>query len=110
MKIKATINMICPKEEGISKATGNKWQSQELVLEMAETIDGKEVRSTIATRTMNQQIIETLSKAMEGDEVEADLGCQARARSFIRKDGTEAIIRSTEVFLRSLTVTKEGGF
>ena len=100
MKIKATSSLLDATQSGVSKATGNPWTSKELVVEF-EDADG--IRSTIAMRTMNKEIVDRLETCHKGDEVELDVAFQSKARVFTRKDGTEGVIRSTECFIKSLS-------
>lgn len=106
MKIEAKINLLCATESGVSKSTGNPWQSKEVVLEVA---DG-ENPSTMAVRTMNSECINKLEKCKEGDVVVADVYAHANYREFTRKDGSIGGIRSTECVLRGIEVKEEAGF
>lgn len=103
MKVTGKINLLCATESGVSKSTGNPWQSKDVVLELA---DGDHP-STMALRTMNTEVIATLEKAMEGDEVEADVYLYAQYREFTRRDGSKGGIRSTECALRSIKITSQ---
>lgn len=99
MKIKATISVMDETVKGVSKATGREWMKKELVVKFLEE-DGHEC--TIAVTTMNEDAIKTLEACSVGSEVMMDLAFQSRARVFTRKDGSEAVIRSTECFIRKV--------
>lgn len=107
MKIKAIISLLDSTQSGVSKATGNPWTSKELVVEF-EDADG--VRSTMAIHTMNKEIVDRLETCYKGDEVVLDVAFLSKARVFTRKDGTEGVIRSTECYIKSMEVVKQGAF
>lgn len=96
IRTKATIKVLDPVEEGISKATGNAWKSQSLVLEHSD-LDGK--THTIAVKTMTKDVITALEGATIGMEIEAGLHYQANAREWTNKEGKQCIFRGTDIFL-----------
>lgn len=101
MKIKATITLLDATQSGISKSTGNPWTSKEFVI---ETKDENGHIDTLAVKTLNEQIIKTLDSCMKNDQIIIDLGFASKARTFTRKDGTEGVIRATEVYAKSVEV------
>lgn len=107
MKIKGKINLICATESGVSKATGNPWKSKEIVIEIEE--DGY-ASSTMALRTMNEEVIKTLEKCLEGDEVEVDVFFRSDYREFHRQDGSIGCVRNTNCSIRGLEVIKQEAF
>lgn len=107
MKVNGTICLLDATQKGVSKSTGNPWTSKEFVVEVTD--DGGH-RDTLAVKTMNAEAVRVLEGCMKGDRVCMDLGFCSRAKVFTRKDGTEAVIRSTEVYARSVEVTKQVAF
>lgn len=107
MKIKGKINLICAVESGVSKATGNPWKSREIVIEFE---DGGFGPSTMALRTMNEEVIKTLETCLEGDEVEVDVFFRSDYREFHRQDGSIGCVRNTNCGIRSLEVKEQKAF
>lgn len=99
MKIQAIIKIIDETRSGISQSTGNGWKSKDCVLEVIEEDGGK---STVACRTFHAGVIEQLEKSMVGDIVLVDIRFFSKARSYIRRDGTQVVDRSTEASVVSL--------
>lgn len=107
MKTKARIQMLLPTQEGISKATGNKWMQKEVVMELPDdngTLQNTDDRKQdmIVASTFNTDIIKKFGALSEGDVVEVTLSFRTRARSFRRQDGTEGIIRNTDITIIEL--------
>lgn len=107
MKIKGKICLLDAIQTGVSKSTGNPWTSKEFVVEVT---DESGHRDTFAVKTMNAEVVKVLEGCMKGDTVCIDLGFSSRAKVFIRKDGTEGVIRQTEIYAKSVEVMKEAGF
>lgn len=99
MKTKAVICLLDETQRGISKSTGTPWESKEMVLEITGE-DGH--RDTLAVKTMNHEVIQVLEQCVTGDAVTVELGFNSRARTFLRKDGSEGVIRQTEIYVRNL--------
>ena len=105
MKVKGIITLLCATESGVSKATGNPWTCKEVVIEIAD-----DRQSTMALKTFNDDAVKVLERCKEGDEIEADVYAHADYREFPRKNGTIGSVRSTDLALRSVELTKESGF
>ncbi len=99
----ATIKVLDPVEEGVSKATGNPWKSQTMVLEIPD-IDGK--THTIAAKTMKEDVISTLANAHIGMECKVGLVYQANAREWTNKEGKKCIFRGTDIFLYEVELSE----
>ena len=99
MKIKATISLLDATQSGVSKATGNPWTAKEFVVEF-EDADG--IKSTMAIRTMNKDVVDKLETCHKGNVINLDVAFQSKARVFTRKDGTEGVARSTECYVKSI--------
>lgn len=96
LKTKAIIKVLDAAESGTSKSTGNPWQTQTAVLEISD-LDGKS--HTIAVKTFNTKVIETLSTATIGMECEVGLVLSANAREWKDKEGNQHIFRGTDIAL-----------
>ena len=94
MKINGRIQMLCPVETGISRATGNKWQHQYVVL-----VFGEEHADTLACHTFNDELIAKLATMKQDDKAVFTIGTRSEARTFTRKDGSEGVQRSTDCLL-----------
>lgn len=107
MKTKAVISLLDATQSGISKSTGNPWVKKECVIELCDETGH---RDTLAVQTMSEQVVKVLEGCVKGDEVVMDLGFNSRARVFLRKDGSEGVIRQTEVYVKSVEVVKPAAY
>lgn len=100
MRTKATIKILEPTKSGISRSTGNPWQSKDCVMEVAEADGGNDI---VACRVWNKSVIDQLDRCEVGDVVDIDMRIYTKARPFTYKDGTQGIDRSNEISIVSLS-------
>lgn len=101
MKATGKITFLGEVQRGTSAATGNPWQAQDVVIEIAEETG----TSHLALKTFSENVIGKLAKAELGMTCEVDFFCSVTARTFTRRDGTEAVVRENNIGIKDVTLS-----